>query len=124
MSRRNSRRRRKERKERKVAYKKAMEDFHNKYPSRGSIPGPTLLNFMAHFLGEEVAHARLAEAKDPFNIDNIFMEKKRKLYEEFKRNGNWKNGVSDMPVGWGKVDEEQEREEPLTYEEIKTRNEK
>ena len=95
-----------------------MADFHEKYPSRGSIPGPTLLNFMSHFLGKEVADARLAEAKDPFDIDNIFMERKKKLYEEFKRNGNWKNGVVDLPSGWGSVETEEERTEPLTYEDL------
>ena len=120
MSRKNNRSRRKARKERKIAYEQAVKEFNQKYPLRGSIPGPTLLNFMEHFMGREYAEARLREAKDPMNFDNILMEKRKELWEEFKRNGNWQKGLDHLPQGWGNVEVAQTETEPVTYEDLKT----
>ena len=119
MSRKNNRARRKARKERKLSYEQAVQEFEKKYPLRGSVPGPTLLNFMEHFMGREYADARLREAKDPMKMDNILMEKRKVLWEEFNRNGNWKDGVDHLPQGWAKVDEPEMASEPVTYEDLK-----
>lgn len=107
------------RRERKLSYDEAIKAFHERYPNRGTCPGPTLLNFIAHFLGREAADQRLREAKDPLKYDNILMERKRKLYEEFKRNKRWREGFEGLPPGWEK--EPQEVEEgagPITYEDL------
>ena len=100
VSRRNNKKRRAERRERKLAYQEAMSAFFKRYPTRGTCPGPTLLNFMAQALGRAVADKRLREAKDPLKYDNILMERRRALYEAYKRNNRWQEGVDHLPPGW------------------------
>ena len=117
MSRKNNRSRRRARRERKESYKRALKAFNEKYPLRGTIPGPTLLNFMAYFRGREYADARLREATDPLKFDNILMKKRRELYDEFIRNGNWKRGVDHLPKGWAKIPPKLDME-PVIYEDL------
>ena len=114
MSRRNNRSRRNTRKNRKEAYRNAMKAFHEKYPERGTIPGPLILNVIAMCYGRAEADRRLREAKDPFKFDNVLMKIKRELYEEYCRNNNWKKGVDDLPVGWGKEKRDLDAMTPIT----------
>jgi len=118
MSRRGNKKRRAERRARKVAYEQALSAFFERYPTRGSCPGPTLLNFIARFLGREAADARLREAKDSRKFDNILMERRRVLYEAFKRNNSWRAGVDHLPPGWEREAPIAEAPGPVTYEDL------
>ena len=95
-----------------------MKAFEERYPNRGTCPGPTLLNFIALCLGREAADQRLREAKDPLKYDNILMERKRALYEEYKRNNRWREGLEGLPPGWEKEPLELESTRPVTSEEL------
>ena len=121
MSRRDNKKRRAARRARRAAYSEAMRAFEERYPARGTCPGPTLLNVIARFLGREAADERLREAKDPLKYDNILMERKRALYEHFKRNNRWREGVEGLPPGWEREPLELESTRPVTREELERR---
>ena len=72
-------------------------------------------------MGREAADKRLREAKDPLKYDNILMERKRALYEQFKRNNRWREGVEGLPPGWEREPLELESTRPVTSEELERR---
>ena len=123
MSRKHNRKRRQARRERKVAYQEARKAFEERFPNRGLNLGPTMLNFIAQARGMAYAQRRCKEAWNPLNYDNILMERKRALLDEFNRHNNWRKSIDEFPPGWERDELTRQRHEALASEELTSEEE-